>query len=119
VVYPLAGSMHPINLGDVTFQWSQGQPGNRVFRIRFTGAFSYDFYLPCTRAQCIYQMPAQAWLAMAAGERGKPVTFTVADNDGGGGKLWSSAPVTQGAAVHHARLGHQPGRVRRLPQRQP
>src|SRR2546423_18454 len=25
LVYPLAGSLHPINIGDITFQWRRGQ----------------------------------------------------------------------------------------------
>jgi WD40-like Beta Propeller Repeat len=95
VVYPLAGSMHPINLGDITFQWSQGKPRNTVFRIEVTApSASYDFFVPCTRAQCIYQMPSQAWLAMASAARGQTVTFTVAGSDGRGGPVSTSAPIT-------------------------
>ena len=95
VVYPLAGSMHPINLGDITFQWSQGKPQNQVFRVEFTAPpRTYDFYLPCTRSQCIYQMPSQAWLAMADALHGQAVSFTVAGSDGKGGSVSLSDPMT-------------------------
>jgi hypothetical protein len=52
VVYPLAGSMHPINLADITFQWRRG-PGvaQTVFRIRFRrgNGDSFEFYVPARR----------------------------------------------------------------------
>jgi hypothetical protein len=95
VVYPLAGSMHPINLGDITFQWSQGKSQNQVFRVEVTGGSrTYDFYLPCTRSQCIYQMPQMAWLAMADALHGQTVTFTIAGSNGKGGPVSVSSPMT-------------------------
>lgn len=95
VVYPLAGSMHPINLGDITFQWSQGRPQNQVFRVELTaGPATYDFYLPCTRAQCIYQMPQQAWLRMAGDLHGQSASVTIAGSDGRGGPISASDPMT-------------------------
>jgi hypothetical protein len=95
VVYPLAGSMHPINLADITFQWSQGKSQNQVFRVEFTGGGrTFDFYLPCTRSQCMYQMPQMAWLGMADVLHGQAVTFTIAGTDGKGGPVSLSAPMT-------------------------
>jgi len=83
LVYPLANSMHPINLGDVTFQWSQGKGSQTRFHLTFTGASDhYDFYVPCTRSECIYQMPSGAWLSMASEQRGQTVTVTITGSDG-------------------------------------
>src|SRR5215831_4354615 len=36
IVYPLDGAMHPVNIGQITFQWSRGAPQSRVFRLALT-----------------------------------------------------------------------------------
>jgi hypothetical protein len=94
IVYPLDGAMHPINIGDITFQWKRGDDGNRVFRIRLDdGAQSYDFYVPCTVASCLYTLPAHGWLAIAYAHPDKQLMATVAATDGAGGAVFTSPAI--------------------------
>jgi hypothetical protein len=96
LVYPLAGSTHPINLSDITFQWRRAAGGGqRLFRIRIThptaaGDRVYDFFVPCDHVppaqapvaeECVYQMPPGAWLAIAGESRGDAVTIEVSGAD--------------------------------------
>jgi hypothetical protein len=90
IIYPLAGSMHPINLADITFQWLRGQTAAQtVFRIRLkrVNGDVFEFYVPCNRpptlgppvsAQCIYQLPPGAWIDMATITRGETLTVDLA-----------------------------------------
>ena len=95
IVYPLAGSMHPINLADITFQWRLG-PGvaQTVFRIRLQRADGdiFEFFVPCNAAgttpgpqpqasECTYHMPAGAWIETANSSRGQTLTVDIAGVD--------------------------------------
>jgi hypothetical protein len=97
IVYPLAGSMHPINLADITFQWRLG-PGaaQTVFRIRLQRADGdiFEFFVPCKSAgttpgpqpqqqaiECVYQMPPGAWIETATSSRGQTLTVDIAGVD--------------------------------------
>jgi hypothetical protein len=91
LAYPLAASTHPINLADITFQWSRG-PGDvqSVFRIRLKrgNGDAFEFYVPCNHTdgssrpdgtpKCIYHLPPGAWLDLATRARGEAVTVDVA-----------------------------------------
>src|SRR5262245_40838347 len=48
-VYPLDGAMHPINIGQITLQWSRGDASSHVFRVTFarTDGTLYQLYVPC------------------------------------------------------------------------
>jgi hypothetical protein len=93
IVYPLSGSMHPINSADITFQWRRvGVDAQTVFRIRLHRANGdvFEFFVPCNHAgtlgptddtECIYQMPAGAWLDAATTARGETLTVDVAGVD--------------------------------------
>ena len=94
IVYPLAGAMHAINIGDITFQWRRGDDSNRVFRIRLEdGTNRYDFYVPCTVATCQYALPARGWLAIAYAHRDGEVQATIEGTDGSGGRVFRSPAI--------------------------
>ena len=87
--YPLPGSLHPINLADVTFQWRSARAMSSYYRIRLAaGDAGYDFYVPCRappndfappdRDACQYQLPARAWARMAGERAGAELSVTIA-----------------------------------------
>jgi hypothetical protein len=91
IVYPLAGSIHPINLADITFQWQRASAAAQtVFRIRLRRAANgetFEFFTPCNHTnvlrlavdeECIYHLPAGAWLDLAQRARGDALTVDVA-----------------------------------------
>jgi hypothetical protein len=87
IVYPLTGSMHAMNQGDITFQWNAGVTTNNLFRLQVTAGADkkkFEFYLPCTdkMGQCTYQMPALEWLDLGDKFRGQDLTFTIVGTDG-------------------------------------
>ena len=108
LIYPLAGSLHPINLRDITFQWRRA-PGadQRLFRLRltpraFAGERPWDFYVPCAMPQvapppplesCVFVLPDRAWRTIAVASRGAEVDVTVAGRDVVRQVVATSAPV--------------------------
>ncbi len=95
LLYPLDGSMHPMNLSLITFQWSQGSPTNTVFRIEARSDSSvFRFYVPCNEAQCTYDMPESEWLDLGAKLAGKgPFELDITGTDGAGGPLATSETI--------------------------
>jgi hypothetical protein len=94
IAYPLDGAMHPMNIGAITFQWTRGDDANRVFRIRLDdGSKHYDFYVPCTLATCLYQMPARGWLAVAYAHPDEALQATIEGTDGTGGAVFRSPAI--------------------------
>ncbi len=108
IVYPLDGSVHPINIKQIKLQWSQGRPARPMmmndpqtydlFRLRFVSARgTYDYYVPCLNApECRYDMPSDKWLQMAGGNRDVEMTLTVTgtNRDGAnGGAVSTSDPL--------------------------
>jgi hypothetical protein len=94
IVYPLDGAMHPLNIGDITFQWTRGADTNRVFRIRLDdGSRQYDFYVPCTIATCLFPMPARGWLAVAYAHPDAALKATIEGTDGMGGAVYRSPAI--------------------------
>ncbi|HEX4406403.1 MAG TPA: hypothetical protein VH560_16305, partial [Polyangia bacterium] len=92
IVYPLAGSVHPINLADITFQWRRAPAAAQtLFRIRLQRADGdvFEFFVPChastmgasTTSQCVYAMPPGAWIDAATTARGEAVTIDIAGVD--------------------------------------
>jgi hypothetical protein len=94
IVYPLSGSLHPINLADITFQWRRGpDAAQTLFRIRLKrlsgDAFEYD--VPCNHVgtdsplmealQCVYRMPPAEWLDLATTVHGETLTADVTGVD--------------------------------------
>jgi hypothetical protein len=94
IVYPLDGAMHALNIGDITFQWNRGDAGNQIFRIRLDdGQTTYDFYVPCAIARCLYTLPAAGWSALAYAHPDQQLTATIEGTDGAGGPVFESPPV--------------------------
>jgi WD40-like Beta Propeller Repeat len=95
IVYPLAGSMHPINLADITFQWRLGLGvAQTLFRIRLQRGDGdvFEFLVPCNPAgttpgpqqqssECAYHMPPGAWIETATSSRGQTLTVDIAGVD--------------------------------------
>ena len=94
IAYPLDGAMHPLNIGDITFQWTRGADANRVFRIRLDdGSHQYDFYVPCTIATCLFPMPARGWLSIAYAHPDATLQATVEGTNGAGGAVYKSPAI--------------------------
>ncbi len=99
IVYPFDASMHPMNLGDITFQWSRSSEAISIFRIDAAGTSqTWSFYVPCQPAgknpsECTYQMPAAEWLDLGDRNRGSSLTFSVSGSDGKHGPVETSAPI--------------------------
>jgi hypothetical protein len=95
IVYPLEGSLHPINFADLTVQWERGSSSNSVFRIDVTTSDrAYRFFVPCTEAHCKYALPSDEWLDVAAREAGQQMALTISGTDGSGGKIAVARPVS-------------------------
>lgn len=100
VVYPLAHSMHPINIGEITFHWKRSAQ-HSLFRVRVSGAAEqWDFFVPCEgvpggeSTECTYTLPENSWLALAYALRGTEVAVTIAGTSGAGGPVAESPPLT-------------------------
>jgi hypothetical protein len=90
IVYPLPGSIHPINLADITFQWRRApDAAQTLFRLRLARANgdAFEFFVPCNHtsalrpavdSECVYHLPPGAWLDLAQRTRGDAVTVEVA-----------------------------------------
>jgi hypothetical protein len=94
IVYPLAGSMHPINLADITFQWRRGPAAAQtIFRIRLkrVSGDAFEFYVPCKSAsaqgmpsvplECVYHLPQGEWIDLAKMVHGESLTVDIAGVD--------------------------------------
>lgn len=107
IVYPFEGSMHPINLADITFQWRRAQDvAQTVFRIRLQRINSdvFEFFVPCKHVtggptalpnECVYALPPGAWIDLATTSPGETLTVDVsAANPASPGTYAQSAPMT-------------------------
>jgi len=83
VVYPLDGSMHPINIGDITFQFRRTDVSQTVFRIDVQGDTTYSFYVPCQTLnggaanECVFHAHDGDWRDITFHLRGKTATIVV------------------------------------------
>jgi len=94
IAYPLDGAMHPLNIGAISFQWTRGDDANDVFRIRLDdGRTQYDFYVPCTLATCLYQLPPRGWLAIAYAHPDATLQATITGTNGTGGAVFQSPAI--------------------------
>jgi len=106
IVYPLTGSMHAMNQGDITFQWNAGVTTSTLFRLDVTAGVDkkkFEFYFGCTNkmGECSYQMPEIEWLDLGDKFRGADLTFTLVGTDGSAGAdggppgvVYTSKPIT-------------------------
>lgn len=93
LVYPLAGSVHPVNLARLTVQWRRAPGGGQSqFRIRIAPASGtpYDLYVarkappPPAMAQesdVLYEIPEAVWRTIARDNAGAAVSLTVTAYD--------------------------------------
>ena len=95
VVYPIEGSMHPINMLHLTPQWTRGVTEHAITRVIVRGAQDWTFYVPCVTANpfpivgqqdnnCTFRLPAGSWGALADENRDQPVTLEVSTTDAEG-----------------------------------
>jgi hypothetical protein len=88
ISYPLAGSVHPVNLSKLTFQWRSGTAMAGYYRLRVTPQRDpnrrYDFYIPCRAPpvagaadECQYELPARAWSIVAQDNPSGDVSVTI------------------------------------------
>lgn len=98
IVYPLDGAMHPMNISDITFQWSRGSAQNTLFRIDAKNAAqTFHFFVPCQRTsgsapdQCTYALPASEWLDLGNRFKGAEISLQISGTDGKGGAVTASA----------------------------
>jgi hypothetical protein len=107
VVYPLAASIHPINLADITFQWRRAPDvAQTVFRIRLrrVNGDTFEFFAPCSHTsavppaidtECVYHLPPGAWIDLAQTSRGQALTVDVSGVDPNrAGSVATSDPIT-------------------------
>ncbi len=95
LVYPLDGSLHPMNLSTITFQWSQGSATNTLFRIQaVAGTETFNLYVPCAQAQCTYAIPESEWLDLGQRFAGASIALGIQGTSASGGSVASSAAIT-------------------------
>ena len=103
-VYPLVDSMHAINMLWLTPQWLRGTSDHEIVRIVVEGVETWRFYVVCETANafpivgqqdnnCVYQLPAGSWGALAHENRDQPVTLTVTTTNGTD-EISTSDPLT-------------------------
>jgi hypothetical protein len=91
LLYPLPGSVQPIDVADLTFHWRSARGVLSYYRVRVAPArdpaHPYDFYVPCRPPpsdptppapdECTYPLPAAAWAQVAGENRDAEVIVTV------------------------------------------
>ena len=81
IVYPLTGSMHAMNQGDINFQWNAGVIDEHLVPARcdrrHRRSSNSISAAPTRWASARYQMPEIEWLDLGDKFRGADVTFTV------------------------------------------
>jgi hypothetical protein len=105
LVYPPAGSVHPINLATITLQWLRGSPGQTAFRIRIAGdspgESPFELYVPYVRPSgptlpqeldVSYAVPEPVWRHIAERSAGGAVAITVSGYDPATNRL-AESPV--------------------------
>jgi hypothetical protein len=94
LVYPPAGSLHPINLPTITLQWRRGSPAQTAFRIRIAGDSPgeppFELFVRYVRPtgptlpqelDASYQVPGPVWRYIAERSAGGAVAITVSAYD--------------------------------------
>jgi hypothetical protein len=96
LVYPNDGVLVPPNLGQLEIHFLPGA-NNTVFELTVSGDFDeLKVYLRCAvplNGGCVYQPDPAVWGALAAGNRGRTVTFVLKGTDDTGSEVGESAPL--------------------------
>ncbi|HEY4104509.1 MAG TPA: hypothetical protein VGM44_11490, partial [Polyangiaceae bacterium] len=92
LIYPFSGSVHPLNMLSITFQWHRSARAHSFAQLHVAGATAWDFYLACDHVRhfvldanlddCVYELPQGSWGALAYENRGKTVQATLSTSDG-------------------------------------
>ena len=102
IVYPLSGSVHPIDLRRLTVQFRRGRDDFRVFRVRFEAPDAgvvYDFFTPCIAVGndgCRYLLEGGIWDSARADLVDKSALLTVTGSTSLNGVQRSSAALPLG-----------------------
>ena len=107
ILYPLPESLHPLNLANITLQWSRGVgAGQRHFRVRISPGQGtpYELFLgfsppsggitPVRERDVAYRVPDRVWRRIAQDNAGASVTITVAGYDSIDRVVAPSPPIT-------------------------
>jgi hypothetical protein len=112
LVYPLEGSVHPINLTTITFQFRRGNEAQRWFDIRLSTVSgssprSYDFFTECVAPptsdtasaaaadeRCVYDIPVDLWRSIAEDHAGQALRISVGSMQSTAGPVHRSADTT-------------------------
>jgi hypothetical protein len=99
IVYPLDGSVHPQDLGQLTVQFKRGRSDFSLFRVRFElpdQGVVYDFFTPCLAVEgdgCRYLLSGNVWDAARAELVEKRTLLSVTGSTASDGVIKSSAPI--------------------------
>lgn len=100
LVYPLAGSMHPNNLGKIEFHWKRGRPEDSLYRIDITGdTQAFQLFVTCDTTDvtvanaCAYQLPRAEWLDLGKRFHGGSVKASIASASPGGSSTARSPAI--------------------------
>jgi hypothetical protein len=92
VVYPLPGSLHPMNLTLISFHWNKAVKANTLFRIDAqAGGETFRMFVSCTTPGCAVAIPESEWFDLGKRFHGAEVAFTISETDGLGGPVYTSA----------------------------
>jgi WD40 repeat protein len=108
IVYPLAGSVHPMNLPRITVQWNRATTNQTAFRIRLQlpgdDTSAIDLYVPhvvpfSTPApvqpeDAIYELPETLWRYVAWENAGRELAITVSAYNSLSNRIATSSPRT-------------------------
>lgn len=100
LVYPLAGSMHPNNLGQIEFHWRKGRAADTLFRIDVAGGeSSFQLFVTCDTQgvkvadACVYQLPTPEWLDLGQRFKGASVQVSLSSASAGAAATARSTPI--------------------------
>jgi len=111
ILYPLAGSAHPVDLQKLTVQFRRGRSDFEVFRVRIEDAQSgtlYDFFTRCLAVGtdgCRYTLNGSVWDSAREELVGKSALLTITGSTSFDGVQKTSKPLS--FSVVQSNLGNK------------